>query len=99
MCCHQGQPGHGAPKPEKKLLFITAGVGVCFVLIFLKKLEPNQLFKMLLQDSMLLGDSQKGQIQAECMHSGRNPCSCPDTLPETQVSCGYLSALFDQQLL
>ena len=48
---------------------------------------------------MLLGDSQKGQIQAEWMHSGRHPCSCPDTLPETQVSCGYLSALFNQQLL
>ena len=53
---------------------------------------------MLLQDSALLGDGQKGQIQAEWMHSGRNPCSCPDTLLETQVSCGYLFALFNQQL-
>lgn len=56
--------GSLAPKPGKKLSFLTAGVGVCFVLIF-KKPEPNQLFKMLLQDTASLADGLKGQTQAE----------------------------------
>lgn len=67
---HQGQPARPrlslAPKPGKNDVVPRSGGGClfCFDFFFFLKPEPNQLFKMLLQDGTPLADGLKRQIQA-----------------------------------
>lgn len=74
----------GSQAWEKRRCPSQRGVGVCFVLIFLLKPEPNQLFKMLLQDRTPLAGGLKRQIQAENLRIPAEPLTgspTPRTAP------------------